>query len=216
MVDTINPHQIPFMWNYIDSKDCIGCGPLRTTVLLLPGAMPSRTAHSRDMGVAHSHLQGCYILTPGAADADDRLIGNLRATRGWNLKVPNMATLDNSDELFRLQSSLKNMAETRCQPYPHLCLTFCPHAVSLTSLQSSPGSICSINHLHENAHLRLCFYASRPQGQEEGKTGGGATGREGNRQGKGRTECESGLDQQILPVFSPTASESCWNIPHPG
>lgn len=138
-------------------------------------------------------------------------MGHLKTPRGWNLKIPNMETLDNSEEPFRLQSSLRNLAETRCQPYPHLYLTFCPHPIiSLTSLQIPPGSICSVNHSHKNPLLRLCIYSSWPQGQEEGKTG--VTGRER----KGRTECELWLDREVLSIFCPTESESRWNILHTG
>ena len=36
------------------------------------------------------------------------------------------------------------------------------------------------------------------------------------RAGKGRTECEFGLDREILSIFSPTESGSHWNILHTG
>ena len=91
-----------------------------------PAIWMSNFSDTEAWELPHSQLQGCYILTPGAADANDWLISHLKTTWGWNLKVPNMETLDNSEEPFRLQSSLRNLAETRCQQYPHLALPSAP------------------------------------------------------------------------------------------
>lgn len=50
---------------------------------------------------------------------------------------------------------------------PNLCLASAPALpVSLTSLRISPESPSSINHLHKNPCLRLCFYGHWPKTEE--------------------------------------------------
>lgn len=155
--------------------------------------------------------RGWSCPAPNARDVTSSLPGQLTVmtdqygTSRW----------DNSEESFRLQSSLKNPAEAGRQLKTHLCLASAPAlSVSLTSLQISPGSISSINHLHKNPHLRLCFYANWPLREEWGNTGAVDT------KGNVRAECEFGLDRSyrsfprtVCPVgapFTPDGQNNSW------
>lgn len=128
--------------------------PTKTHGFTLAWRNVFRTAHSRGMGAAPTlNSRDVASLLQGQLMLMTDWWGTSKTPRGWNLKIPNMETLDNSEEPFRLQSSLRNLAETRCQPYPHLCLTFCPTYHFPHFLTDFSGSIYSVNHSHKNPFL---------------------------------------------------------------